>query len=244
MLEYTFQLLTSDSLLILAISAMLYFLVIYCIFTGVSWWLAILIKRPISNRAVSKNQINTEVTQSLRTIALFGIGILVPWYTLKAGLATIKLETNTVKIIIDCAILIVWNDLHFYAIHRVLHTKFKKTHGVHHQSVTSTPFAAYSMSITEALLLGSVMPLAMLIYTFSLQALMLLPIWSIFINALSHSNCDLFPKANPYSLLGFIKHHQYHHSHYQGNYSFFFGKLDTWLGTAQISTQEKLHDPV
>lgn len=248
MINYTFKLLNSNDYLTIIMVATLYFSVIYFVFTSFSYWLARAIKQPISHKPVSKHQIRTEVTQSLRSIAIFSAGILVPWGMIKTGLAGITLETSTMRIISDCIMLIIWNDLHFYIIHRVLHAKFKKAHGVHHQSVTSTSFAAYSISITEALLLGSVMPLAMLVYTFSLEALLLLPIWSIFINTLSHSNCDLFPKANPYSLLGFIKHHQHHHSHYSGNYSFFFGQLDIWLGTAQISTptstQAKSHDAV
>jgi len=248
MIQHTFNLLNSNDILIIILETSVYFFVIYFTFASLFYWLARVVKRPISNKPIPKHQIKTEVMQSLRSIIIFGTGILVPWSMLKTGLAAFTIEASMIKIICDLTLLIIWNDLHFYIIHRVLHAKFKKTHGVHHQSVTSTPFAAYSMSVTEAVLLGSVMPLAMLVYTFSLQALMLLPLWSIFINALSHSNCDLFPKAHPYSLLGFIKHHQHHHSHYQGNYSFFFGQLDSWLGTAQTSThtstQAKSHDPV
>ena len=83
--------------------------------------------------------------------------------------------------------MVLWNDLHFYAMHRLLHQKLRRAHAIHHRSVAATPFASYSMSATEALLLGSVMPLAMLAHDFSWQALLFLPVWSIAINTLSHS---------------------------------------------------------
>jgi Delta7-sterol 5-desaturase len=89
------------------------------------------------------------------------------------------------------------------------------------------------MSITEALLLGSVMPLAMLVHDFSLLPLVLLPIWSICINALAHSNCNKFDGASEHSLLSLVRHHQSHHSRYSGNFSFLFIQLDRWFGTAR-----------
>ena len=63
------------------------------------------------------------------------------------------------------------------------------------------------------------------------EALIFLPVWSIFINTLSHSNCDLLPTGKAHSILGFIRHHQSHHTHYHGNYGFFFNHLDRWFGT-------------
>jgi sterol desaturase/sphingolipid hydroxylase (fatty acid hydroxylase superfamily) len=117
--------------------------------------------------------------------------------------------------------------------HRLMHSQFKKIHAPHHLSISATPFTAYSMSPWEAILLGSVMPIAMLFHNFSLFSLALLPIWSIAINTLAHANSNIFPSASEHSLLGVIKHHQSHHSKYHGNYSFFFTQLDRWFNTAQ-----------
>ncbi|MGB4812591.1 MAG: sterol desaturase family protein [Methylophilaceae bacterium] len=195
--------------------------------------IAKVVNRPISLKPLHANQIRKEIIQSLRAILIFGVGMLLPWLMLKKGFTSIIVEANVAVIFAEGLALIIWNDIHFYGMHRLLHRRFKKAHGIHHQSIASTPFSAYSMSITEAVLLGSVMPLAMLFHHFSLQALLFLPVWSIFINTLAHSNCNLFPKASANSLLGFIKHHQDHHSYYQGNYSFFFPQLDRWLGTSR-----------
>lgn len=216
-----------------------YFLLIYCTFAGLAWTLARLVGRPLETRAVDDRQVCTEVLNSLRSIVLFGTGILVPWSMIQIGLTTVDDEAGIVRILAECLVLVLWNDLHFYAMHRLLHEKLKKSHVAHHRSIAATPFASYSMSATEALLLGSVMPLAMLAHAFSVEALLFLPVWSIFINTLSHSNCDLFPRAGEHSLLGFIRHHQMHHSRYHGNYSFFFGHLDQWLGTSSRPQHEK-----
>jgi sterol desaturase/sphingolipid hydroxylase (fatty acid hydroxylase superfamily) len=198
-----------------------------------TWFVARLVNQPIESRKIKPTQIRTEVLDSIRSILIFGIGMIVPWTMLKLNLSAFASTISTISILTEIVALILWNDIHFYAIHRLLHSQFKKTHSIHHLSVTATPFTAYSMSIWEAILLGSVMPIAMLFHHFSFVSLAFLPIWSIAINTLAHSNCNLFPNASEYSLLGVIKHHQSHHSKYHGNYSFFFTQLDRWFKTTQ-----------
>lgn len=233
------DLLNSEHLIQLMLMSSLYFLMIYFIFALLAKGVAYRVNRPISLKPLHQSQIRIEMLRSLRSIMIFGIGMILPWAMLRFGLVNIMFEVSLSTIVIELLFLIVWNDIHFYAIHRLMHTKFKKAHGIHHQSITSTPFSAYSLSGTEAALLGSVMPLVMPFYAFSIQALILLPIWSIFINTLAHSNSDLFPNVRTNSMLGFIRHHQHHHSYYQGHYSFFIYQLDHWFGTAQPLKEQR-----
>jgi len=210
-----------------------YFLSIYLFFACTMWCIAQLVNSPIETKKIKPAQIRTELLDSLRSILLFGIGLVIPWAMLKSGLASFPNSISLLTILSEMVMLILWNDLHFYAVHRLLHKRFKKVHSAHHLSVSATPFTAYSMHSLEALLLGSVMPIAMLFHDFSLFSLAFLSIWSIAINTLAHSNCNLFPSASEHSLLGLIKHHQNHHSNYHGNYSFFFTQLDHWFNTTQ-----------
>lgn len=214
--------------------AIVYFFSIYAFTTTSVWAIARLVNQPIDSRTLLKGQIISEISASLRSVMLFGVGMLVPWVLIKSGWAGIQIDPSPAMVLIDTSILILWNDLHFYVSHRFLHRFFRKFHAPHHKSTVATPFSAFSMSITEALLLGSVLPLAMLAHDFSLAALLFLPIWSIAINALAHSNCS-FSSSPDHPGIGFILRHQMHHSKYHGNFSFFFGQLDTWFDTKQKS---------
>lgn len=232
------SLINANNPLPLMLWATAYFLLIYTTSASLVWMLAKWVNRPIETRTARPKQTLTEWLNSIRSIVLFGFGIVIPWWLIQLNIISIEAQPSLIKIILDCIVLILWNDLHFYAVHRLLHAKIpyvnlKQAHAAHHKSVTATPFTAYSMGATEAILLGSVMPIAMLINEFSLLALVLLPIWSISINALAHSNCDLFPHASEHSLLGLIRHHQNHHSRYHGNYSFLFAQLDRWFNSTQ-----------
>lgn len=239
----------SDNPLPLMFCATVFFLSIYCTFAGLVYLLTKQLDRTIEKRVVTGKQMATELTNSMRTIGLFGIGMIVPWLLIQNELASIDMSHTNVQIVLECLALIVWNDIHFYFVHRLLHTQhkwfnFKTLHVTHHKSVSATPFAAYSMSVSEAILLGSVMPIAMLVRDFSAISLLFLPIWSICINALAHSNCDLFPYASQRSCLALVKHHQHHHSHYHGNYSFFFWQLDAIFGSLHNSKKQDTHDTI
>lgn len=208
-----------------------YFLILYAGSASLAHALARAVDRPLETRPPGRAQIRREVTQSLRSVLLFGAGLALPWAMVRCGLARVAPDAGWLRTLAECAALILWNDLHFYAMHRGLHQWWKKAHAAHHRSIAATPFAAYSMSVPEALLLGSVMPLAMLAHDFSIAALLFLPLWSICINAVAHSNTDFFPSATPAQLRGFVKAHQLHHSHYLGHFGFLFPQLDRWFGT-------------
>jgi Delta7-sterol 5-desaturase len=238
------NLIQASNPLALILWAVIYFLLIYVLFSSLVCLVAKIIYRPIETKPVRTTQLRTEWLNSIRSIIIFGVGIVVPWLMIQQGIASISTQSSALKIILDCFILILWNDLHFYVVHRLLHAKLKWVHVTHHKSVTATPFTAYSMSATEAVLLGSVMPIAMLAHEFSLIALLLLPIWSIIINTIAHSNCDFFPNAREDSLLSLVKHHQSHHSRYHGNYSFMFTQLDCWFSSSQTIINKDMHDSI
>ncbi len=182
-----------------------YFLSIYLIFSSIAWCIAHIVNRPIGKRPIKSEQVRSELLDSIRSILIFSIALVVPWAMLKLGIAAFPTSISIVSILTEMLILIIWNDIYLYAIYRLLPNQFKKSHTTHHSSVTTTPFTAYNMSVWEAILLGSVMPIAMLFYDFSLVSLAFLPIWSIAINTLARTNFNLISNASKHSLSGLIK---------------------------------------
>ena len=74
-------------------------------------------------------------------------------------------------------VLAVWNDVHFWLNHRLLHLPWlRRFHGAHHRSMVTTPFATYSFHPVEALLLGNVILPPMLVHDFSFWSLASLPV--------------------------------------------------------------------
>ncbi|MBB5207808.1 sterol desaturase family protein [Chiayiivirga flava] len=122
---------------------------------------------------------------------------------------------------LELGVLALWNELHFYASHRALHTRpLRRFHVPHHRSLVTTPWSTYSFHPVEALLLGSVPLIPMLLHDFSFTALALLPLFSIVINNLGHSNYEFSAREKPPGLQGASRRHHLHHTRYHGNYGF------------------------
>lgn len=189
--------------------------------------------RVIDTRPLPAGQVRREIRQACVSIAIFGIGLLLPWGLVRLGWAQLASDASALRIVAEVFALFVWNELHFYAMHRLLHTRWlRRFHADHHRSHTPTPFSTYAFHPVEAALLGSVPLLPMLVHDFSFVALLCLPILSIVLNGLGHANYEFSRRAPARGPLGASRRHQLHHACYGGNYGFLLTVFDRVLGTA------------
>lgn len=218
--------------------ALAFFAAIYAVLCGGSWlltrWLlpALGIGRTIDPRPLGRGQLRREIGLSALSVAIFGIGSAIPWWFLHAGWARLAQDPSWPRILAEAAVLLVWNDVHFYLNHRLLHwAPLRRYHQQHHRSLVTTPFSTYSFHPLEAALLGNVILLPMLLHDFSFAALLSLPVASLLLNNLGHSNYDFLPRAGHDHPLSASRRHHLHHVRYHGNYGFLFGFMDRWFGT-------------
>jgi len=217
----------------------LYFAAIYLLFGGLNWWLtqSLLPRlgygRRIDPRPLAPGQIRQEIGRSSLSILIFGGGLIVPWAMLHWGWARLAVDPGWSRVLLEMVVLFVWNELHFYVNHRLLHTPWlRRFHHPHHRSQVATPFATYSFHPVEAIMLGSVPLIPMLVHDFSLFALASLPVMSLLLNNLGHSNYEFSSMAPARGWRAASRRHHLHHACYNGNYGFLFGGFDRWLGTA------------
>ena len=81
------------------------------------------------------------------SIALFGGWSVVSVAAERAGWVSIAWQTRWARVPLELVGLVLWNDLHFFAIHRLLHTRwlFKHVHREHHRALRPTPLSTYAM---------------------------------------------------------------------------------------------------
>lgn len=216
-----------------------YFGVLYFATGGLTWWLtrSVLPKlgfgRVLDPRPLRPGQLRREIGASCISILIFGGGALVPWWMVRHDWAGLALDASSLRIAIEIAGLFVWNELHFYLNHRLLHTKpLRRFHVDHHRSLTPTPFSTYAFHPVEALMLGSVPVLPMLLHDFSPVALIALTVMSIALNALGHANYEFTRHAPARGPLAASRRHHLHHAVYHGNYGFLLDVFDRLAGTA------------
>jgi Delta7-sterol 5-desaturase len=218
-------------------AAFLSFATLYAIFAGGAWWLsrrllpAWKIGAVVDSRPLRDGQIAKEIRRSLVSIAIFGgYGVLIV-EAFRAGLVNVAWEPSWLQTAIDIGILFLWNEVHFFACHRLLHTRwlYRNVHRIHHESVIPTPFSTYSFHWIESFLLGSVMITAMLLRTFSIWALLALPVFSILFNTIGHWNYNLLSGTGQRSA---SVEHGRHHRRVAGNYGFYLPFLDRLFQTS------------
>ena len=215
-----------------------FFATLYVVLCGGNWLLTQRalprwrIGRRIDCRPLRDGQLRDEMRLSALSILIFGVGAVLPWWFLQQGWAGLAQDAAPGRIVAEMLALLVWNDIHFYLNHRLLHTpRLRRYHQQHHRSLVTTPFATYSFHPVEAVLLGNVILLPMLLHDFSFMALLSLPVFSLLLNNIGHGNYDYMPSVGDRHWLAASRRHQLHHACYHGNYGFLFNFMDGWCGT-------------
>ncbi|QDH69446.1 sterol desaturase family protein [Marilutibacter alkalisoli] len=188
--------------------------------------------RRLDPRPVTGEQLRRELRASASSILIFGIGLVVPWGLLRLGWAGLAVDPPWWQVAIEIGVLFLWNELHFYLNHRLLHTRpMRRFHAMHHRSHVPTPWSTYAFHPVEAAMLGSVPLIPMLLHDFSFAALMTLPVLSIALNNLGHSNYEASRDAPARGWLGASRRHHLHHACYHGNYGFLLEVFDRMFGS-------------
>lgn len=180
----------------------------------------------IENVKITKEQINYEIKHSLKSIVVFGFSIIPILYLIRADI--IKLLPNTwFNVLLGLVILTLWNEIHFYVVHRIMHQKFmmKRIHFIHHKSKVPTVYSVFSFHWVEAFLLSTV-PLTIVPFIpFAILAIFIYPLVSILLNFAGHCNYR-FGDGEGKSWRLFGTYHNEHHSKGRRNYGFSLNFLD------------------
>ena len=140
-------------------------------------------------------------------------------------------------VVVGCAALVAFNDLWFYGVHRLLHTRwlFKHVHSVHHRSVDVSPFSSYSFHFVEAILLtGWIVPMLLLVPV-PMPVLAVVQVVGLLNNLMAHLGYELLPRWWARTPLlrwsNTATFHSLHHTRFNGNYGLFSRVWDRVFGT-------------
>jgi sterol desaturase/sphingolipid hydroxylase (fatty acid hydroxylase superfamily) len=149
----------------------------------------------------------------------------------RAGWLSIAWERSPAHLAWELPVLYVWNEVHFFVVHRLLHhpALYRRVHLWHHRSVVTTPFSAYSFHPLESFLLGSVMPLALVFTAFSPWALLGLTVMSLVLNVSGHLPHERIHPALRFAA-GHSRYHNRHHREFGTHFAFSAAPLDRWFG--------------
>lgn len=213
-----------------------WFVLIYAVFAGGAWLLLVERRREsahVTERRTQRmrpRQVREELALSLLSIAIFAAQAVALVWAIRRGWLDVSWERRAWHLAWELPLLYLWNELHFFAVHRSMHWPplYRSVHIKHHRSVITTPFSAYSFHPVESFLLGSVMPLALLLHPFSPLALLGLTIMSLVLNVAGHLPHERVRAA--FAFAGFhTRYHNRHHREFHTHFAFSLAPLDRWF---------------
>ncbi len=182
--------------------------------------------------AEKQGQRRKEILNSLSSILVFSLQAIAFQYLFAKGIFKVAFDQPW-ACIWEIPLLFLWNELHFYAMHWLLHRRWllRHVHRVHHWSVEPSAYSIYSFHWFEAFLLGTVIFFPLFFHNFQAYSLLSLPLLSVIVNLLGHCNHELSEAHNPAAFSKYTFRHSMHHKYGKGNFGFMFPWLDQLFGT-------------
>ena len=131
------------------------------------------------------------------------------------------------------------HEVHFFAIHRLIHTPFlyKWVHSVHHNSVNPSPWSSLSMHPVEHLLYFSVALIHLVIPSNPILAIYQLH-FSGFGAVVGHVGFDRVQITDKSAVPSHAFAHYLHHKYFEVNYADGLIPFDKWFGTWHDGTKD------
>jgi lathosterol oxidase len=210
---------------------LVYFLLLYF---GIGTLFRLLCRQLYTQKLLTKivlkdpapEQVRYEIIHSLVSVVIFGFSGVALVYMIRSGSIEPAPDT-TWSALTGLVILNLWNELHFFTVHRLMHLPwlYRTVHKVHHRSKTPTVYSVFSFHPFEAALLSTV-PLTIAPFVdLSITALMLYPLTSILLNLAGHCNYR-FGNGQGSSYTLFATRHAKHHQVNAAAFGFATALLD------------------
>jgi sterol desaturase/sphingolipid hydroxylase (fatty acid hydroxylase superfamily) len=195
--------------------------------------------RKIQKREATWKDFRREFLASMRTVIVYTlVAIGVMWAIRHGWMRELEMSYSFGTDLLALGGILIAHDAYFYWAHRAMHHPklFKSFHKFHHQTMTPTPWAAYSFALPEAFVMAMFMPIWMMLVptpgwvVFTFLAVMILR------NTMGHAGLELHARGwASHPVLKWIStttHHDLHHcGSYSHNYGFYFTFWDKVMGT-------------
>ncbi len=217
----------------------------YFVFASIAFTVLYIWKHPFQHRKIQErtakpSQFRKEFLYSISSVVIYTLVTLVVLALKQFGYFKFydRIEDyGWGYLILSVVLILVIQDFYFYWTHRLMHTGlfFKAVHKVHHDSITPSPWTAYSFSPWEAFIHALIMPIVAFLFPVHTLALVIFMTFQIIRNVLGHSGYEMFPSwviSNP--ILKYINtniNHDMHHQYFRYNFGLYSTVWDSIFGT-------------
>lgn len=182
-------------------------------------------------------QKSVEIIWSLITSLIFaflGTGILFLWVNGHTAIYSQLSDYPIWMIPVGIIGVLVLHESMYYWLHRWMHHPgvFKWIHKVHHQSLATSSWTAFSFHPIEGFIQLAMLVIIVMIVPLHYIVLLSLLLFMTLSATINHLGVDIYPKNGVFRkwVIG-ARHHALHHEEFDHNYGLYFTFWDRWMNT-------------
>lgn len=194
----------------------------------------------LSHAEVKKSQIRRELYWSIVSSGIFALAGAFTFWLWENGWTSIYMDIEAYGywyLPVSLLAAMVIHETYYYWVHRWMHRPgvFSVVHKVHHDSLSPTPWTAFSFHPWESFLEALILPVILLVlpmHPVVIAVHLVVMTVSSIINHLDIEVCPPGLRKNALARL-FIgaTHHHLHHKEFRTNYGLYFTFWDKWMHT-------------
>jgi sterol desaturase/sphingolipid hydroxylase (fatty acid hydroxylase superfamily) len=140
------------------------------------------------------------------------------------------------------------HETYYYWLHRLMHHPkiYRYVHKVHHNSLVSSPWTAFSFHPIEAFLEAIILPLIVILLPIHYYMIVFQLTIMTFSSIINHLDIEIYPKNTHKNWFGKwwigATHHALHHSQFKYNFGLYFTFWDKYMKTESPIYLEKFKE--
>lgn len=201
-------------------------------------------KERLSKNEVQPTQYKKEILWSTTSAVIFAVTGAGTYWLWQQGHTAIYLKVDGygyTYLLFSLLLTLLIHETYYYWIHRWMHRPevFRIVHKVHHESVTPTPWTAFSFHPLESILEAVILPVILIVIPMHPVVISIYLLLMTISSVINHLDIEIYPKMlrrNPVGrwLIG-ATHHHLHHREFKTNYGLYFTFWDKWMNTESRS---------
>lgn len=196
--------------------------------------------RSVQTRPRKPGQDLREIGWSLLTSLIFAVLAMAVMLAFQNGHTLIYTNLRAFPLWwypVSIVLVLFLHETYYYWLHRWMHRPgvYQLVHKTHHDSITTSPWTAFSFHPLESTLQAIVIPVVVFMLPLHTSAVLLLLIIMTLSSAINHLNTEIYPHDFDRHWLGRwligATHHSLHHAQFRFNYGLYFTFWDKWMKT-------------
>lgn len=203
-------------------------------------WQRVKAARIVSPKYPSSQQRKEIIWSGISSVLFAVIGVLMimawqaEWTQIYVEVATMPLWYLPISFILAMLI----HETYYYWLHRWMHRSgpiYRLIHKVHHDSVSTSVWTAFSFHPIESVLQAIIIPVILFVVPMHWVVMVIWLMMMTLSAMINHAGVEIFPAAwrTHWLMKWFIgsSHHDIHHRRFVKNFGLYFTFWDVWMGT-------------